>query len=338
MINVALIGNGGIAQSHLKGYRELIEEGFPIRVAAVCDAAKKTLPEGFENARVYDDLDTLLENEKNLDYADICLPTFLHAEYAIRCMRAGLHVLSEKPMALNEEQTKEMLDCAEETGKKLMIAHVMRFFEPMRIIRRYVVDQIFGKPKSAFFTRPDGRPNSGFNGFFWKDELSGGCIMDLGIHDIDVVQWLFGMPKAVSTIGGCLHTGAGWEYASTNFIYEDGLFVHSWVDWTIPNNKHQNRVVRVNFEHGYIYHERGSRNVFEAVSEDGTVTDLSKEKTMPDNFFRNEIECFARCIIDEQPIRVCRPVDSAAAIRMVLAQRRSADLGGELVYLKEDEA
>ena len=125
-MRAAIIGNGGIAVSHRNAYKTLKEEGSDIVLQAICDIRPEKLEDN-DGANVYTDIDAMLEAEKdNIDYVDICLPTYLHAEVAIKCMKAGFHVLCEKPMALYPEETERMLECSKETGKKLKIgrAHV----------------------------------------------------------------------------------------------------------------------------------------------------------------------------------------------------------------------
>jgi predicted dehydrogenase len=104
IIRVAMIGFGGIAKSHKRGYEILAREGAPIKLVAICDIN----PEQFTKAQainlegkakydlseqtLYTDLDEMIAKEE-FDMVDICLPSFLHREYAIRMLRAGKHVL-----------------------------------------------------------------------------------------------------------------------------------------------------------------------------------------------------------------------------------------------------
>lgn len=333
MIHAAILGNGGIARAHRGAYRELIEAGVPIQLDAVCDIRPERR-EDADGARAYADFDEMLRAEKELDYVDICLPTFLHAEYAMRAMRAGLNVMSEKPMALTAAEAEEMAACARETGKTLMIGQCMRFFEPMQIIKRYIDEKPLGRPLSAYFTRLDGQPKGSWNDWFLDGEKSGGCILDLQIHDIDVVNWFFGMPKSVSVAAAEVHPGHGYESISANSFYENGLFVHNATDWNMEKNRFLGRTVRVNFENGYIYHERGSRNVFVAVDHEGNETDLSAELKMPKNMYRNELEYFINCLIKGEKPAFSMPEESAKAVKIVEAQRRSADAQGERVNLE----
>lgn len=336
MFKAALVGNGYIGGVHRNGYRILKEEGSDITLVAVCDVREEKL-EDVDGAKTYTNIDDLIANEKDLDLIDLAVPTYLHCELAIKCMEAGFNVMVEKPMALTEEECDKMLECAKRTGKKFMVAHCCRFAAPMEIFRRFIQEQKFGKPVSAFFTSTGARPDWGFENWFRDAKRSGGCMLDLQAHNIDLMNWYFGMPKYVSTVAIERHEGEGYESISANHIYENGLYVHSWCDWGFPVNYHAVRSMRVNFENGYIYNERASeRNTLVAVDNDGTVTDLTDTVVMNNSTARNEIEYFANCIKTNQIPRMNKPEESKKAVRIIRAQEASAKMNGAPVEIKED--
>jgi len=160
MIKAGIIGNGGIARSHLRGYSRLFEEG-EVEVVAFCDFRPERLEDEFlnvfTNARKYTDIDEMLKAEQGkLDYIDICLPTYLHAEIAIKAMEAGYDVMSEKPMARTVEQAESMVEASKRTGKRLMIAYCNRFNLAAQTIKEIIDSGEFGKPVSAQFQRHGG--------------------------------------------------------------------------------------------------------------------------------------------------------------------------------------
>ena len=129
MIRAAMIGFGGIAQSHKSSYLSLEKRGIPVKLVAICDidpeAFKRRITINIETGeaglggdfRTYTDLEEMLANEQ-IDLIDICLPTPLHSEYAIKMLERGYHVQCEKPMALNYADCKRMLAAAEKSGKE----------------------------------------------------------------------------------------------------------------------------------------------------------------------------------------------------------------------------
>ena len=114
MLKVGLIGCGGMGAVHASCWMELKEE---VVLAAVADADEQKALEVTKKtgARAYRDGMEMLENEE-LDIVDICLPTFLHAPYAMKAMERVKHVIMEKPVCLNETEAQALLDMCERTG------------------------------------------------------------------------------------------------------------------------------------------------------------------------------------------------------------------------------
>lgn len=211
ILKVALIGFGGIARSHNTAYQELATKGVPVSLVAVCDknveqfrssitinlgTTATTLPQGIHT---YADADELLANE-DFDVADICLPSYLHKEYTIKMLRAGKHVLCEKPMALNSADCEEMIATAKECDRKLMVGQCLRFDSNYRYLKSCIESDVYGKLKILFMNRLSQYPKWGFEKWFENIEKCGGCIMDTHIHDIDIAQFLLGKPQTVSTV------------------------------------------------------------------------------------------------------------------------------------------
>jgi len=330
MIRVGLIGNGKISDTHKEAYARMEN----VSLEVYCDANPNNL-KGIEGARLYTDYREMLEKEQGkLDFVDICLPTFLHAPVSILAMEKGFHVLCEKPMARTGEEAEQMLDASRRTGKKLMIAHCNRFWRAAQEIRRTILSGELGKVRSAEFSR-EGNAYMGTDGvskWFFDGKLSGGGMLDTHVHDVDLIRWLFGMPKAVSSGAAPVYTENGYDAVTTNYYYDCGLFVRASSDWTISHDKFNTREIRVNFERGYIYSDRSpGREAFVKVCADGTETNLIH--LYDKEFYYNEIVYFIDCIQNDKPVEQCPPEQSADAIRIVLAEIESADRQGERIVL-----
>lgn len=323
-----LIGNGFISEVHRNAYKAFKEEGKDIELIAICDVRPEMLEKN-DGQRLYTDVDEMLKKETEADFVDICVPTYMHAEMAIKCMKAGFHVLCEKPMALSMEECERMIACSKETGKRLMIAQCSRFGKDMIIMKRFIEEGSFGKPVSAFFTAADGQPTWGFENWFADGKRSGGCMLDLQAHTIDLINWFFGVPATTSTVAKqCAPDFTGYGSISSNLTYKDGLFVHVWCDWGVPHNKHDNRTIRINFEGGYVI-RKPAQTLLEAVSyADGTVTDLSDRYRAVKSSYRDEIEYFADCVASGAPFDHCPPEETKNVLAVMRAQERSADGNG----------
>ncbi len=334
MIKVGMIGCGGITRAHRAAYRKIAESKGNVVLEAICDIRPEVLEEAYDNARTYTSVDEMLEKEKGkLDFVDICVPTFLHAEIAIKAMEAGFHVLSEKPMARTTEQAQRMLDTSKRTGKKLMIAHCSRFSDAVRIIKETIQSGELGKVRSAqFFWEGGSKDPMGWNNWFQDGDLSGGAILDLQVHAVDIARCLFGMPQAVSTGASSVMTKNGYDAMSGNVYYENGIFVNFISDWSIAHDKFNTRCYRVNFENGYIIRDTTpNRQMFVKVAEDGTVTDYFDRIGF--DGYREEIEYFADCVANDKPLDYNPPEESLDVVRIAMAQIKSADLGGERILV-----
>ena len=332
MFRVGVIGCGSIMKTaHLPAYKQMIEKNDPIVVEAYCDIKPEQL-EGLEG-RLYTDVDEMLSKEQGkLDFIDICVPTYLHAEIAIKAMEAGFHVLSEKPMARTIEQGQQMIDAAKRTGKLLMCAYCNRFYDAARYIHDLIRSGELGAVRNAEFSREGGPAPTGTDMWFRDANLSGGAMLDLHIHDVDMIRWMFGMPKAVSAVGKSIVTKGGYDILSANFLYEDNVFVHASCDWYTEHDKFNTRVIRVNFEKGYVYVDRSpDRTAFVKVTADGEVTDMSDKLNF--NAYYNEIIYFADRLAKGMPVENCLPVDSLDSVKIVMAEMRSADSDGEKICL-----
>ena len=331
MLKAAIIGCGFIHGTHRNAYAQLEKEGLA-KLVAICDIRKEKLTElPSDGLNLYTDIDELIEKE-DLDMVSICIPTYLHKDVSIKCMRKGIHVVCEKPMSLQYEDCMEMIKVSEETGKRLMIAHCVRFGREMRIIKDILDSGEKGKLVSAFFQSADGSPYWGFEDWYKDDSRSGGCMLDLQAHNIDIINWFFGMPEYTSvTAKQCAEDFKGFGSISANMVYEDGAFVHSWCDWGIPNNKHHKRYTRINLEKGYIYSSRMDHKELVWVDfETGEITDLYALRPELNGVSSqySEIKYFIDCMQKGLPFDMCPPEESANVIKIMRSQERSAKNNG----------
>ncbi len=210
-IRVAIVGFGGIARTHYTAYCRLAERGEAIRVVAVVDRnaaqfkSTATINLGGENlslsedVHTYTDVDELLCAEE-FDVADVCLPTFLHREYAVKLLLAGKHVLCEKPMALTEEDCRRMLLAEAESGKRLMIGQCLRFDPAYLYLKECVDSGRLGVLRYLTMARLSEYPAWSAGSWFADRDKCGGCLIDTHIHDVDMARFLLGEPREVSCV------------------------------------------------------------------------------------------------------------------------------------------
>jgi predicted dehydrogenase len=150
----------------------------------------------FSAIKKYRDIDAVL-GDTDIDAVDLCLPTFMHEDVAVAALRAGKHVLLEKPMALEGVAARRIIAESERGGRILMCAQVLRFF-PQYVALRNAMPGL-GAVRGAFFRRRCAAPAWG--GWLKDPAKSGGGVFDLLIHDVDMCLHLFGSPEAVSAVG-----------------------------------------------------------------------------------------------------------------------------------------
>jgi len=164
----------------------------------------------------YAELDDLLADPK-IDLVDLCLPPHLHKEATIKCLKAGKHVLVEKPMALWTTEAEQMLRAAEKYRRQLLVAHVLPFFPEFDFAYRTVTSGKYGKLKGGTFKRIISDP-TWLSDFYDPDKV-GGPVVDLHIHDAHFIRVLAGMPKAVYCRGRT--RGEVVEYMTVEFLMDD---------------------------------------------------------------------------------------------------------------------
>ena len=196
-LNFILIGCGRIAQRHaeqIKNYGLL---------KAVCDIIpeKANVFAQKYQCSVYTNINELLSKEKNIDVAVICTPNGLHAAHTIAALYAGIHVLCEKPMAIDVKDCEEMMNAAEKNNRKLFVVKQNRFNPPVIAVKKLIDENKLGKIFSVQLNCFWNREND-----YYKDEWRGTKKMDGGIlftqfsHFIDLLYWMFGDVKNISAI------------------------------------------------------------------------------------------------------------------------------------------
>lgn len=151
--------------------------------------------------RVYESYQEMAE-DPDIDLIDLCLPTPLHKKAAIHCLKAGKHVLVEKPIALCLEDASAMIKASKKADRHLFVGHVLRYFPEYRFLKSVHEDGRYGKLLAAHFRRIIAKPSwSGGQNWFSDPKKTGGATLDLHIHDADFILHLLGEPRSVESHG-----------------------------------------------------------------------------------------------------------------------------------------
>ncbi|MCL2462155.1 MAG: Gfo/Idh/MocA family oxidoreductase [Defluviitaleaceae bacterium] len=334
MFNAAILGLGGVAQAvHVPAYKVLEERG-KARLVAACDidpgqftkkqeinlGAAGAMP---ENLRTYTDLEEMLAKER-LDLIDICLPTDLHSKYAIDMLARGYHVESEKPMARGSEECAAMIEAAKAAKGRLMIGQCLRFSDEYLFLKDAIDNNTFGRPISAVFRRQSGPPLWSSENWLMDHARSGGCLLDMHIHDIDIARFLFGEPGAVSCVAEKVYSGD--DIVHSRLIY-DGLAVFAVGDWSQYGADFA-ADYRVGFEKATVICEAGVVTIYPREGQPW------KPALSGDSMYMKELEYLIDMAVSGAPNTKNPPESAAASVRLVEKLKSSADRNGEIVRLQ----
>jgi predicted dehydrogenase len=226
MLRVGIVGIGFMGMMHYLAYQKV--RG--VKVAAVCSRDKKKLagdwrsikgnfgPPGeqmdLKGIQPYERWEDLIADPR-IDLIDNCLPPDLHAPVTIAALKAGKHVLVEKPIALTNAEAERMVAAAKQSGKLLMIAQVLPFFPEYAFALKAICGGKYGKLLGGNFKRIIAEPS--WLKDFWNPKKVGGPLVDLHIHDAHFIRLACGMPSGLFSSGRM--RGDVVEFASTQFLY-----------------------------------------------------------------------------------------------------------------------
>lgn len=194
LVRVAVCGGGAVAQArHLPEYAANPNAG----ITGILDFNRERAEELCERygGRAYASLEEVLEDE-TVDAVSVCTPNVTHADYTIRALKAGKHVLVEKPMALDLTETRAMIEAQKETGKILMLGHNQRLVKAhvkaKELLREGAIGELLFFQCNFKHAGPEtwSADPGAATWFFRKDKANFGVMGDLGAHKIDLIRYL----------------------------------------------------------------------------------------------------------------------------------------------------
>ena len=233
-IKLAFAGTGGIARVHARA-ASLLDD---VQLEAAVNHRSGSLQafaKDFGIRRTYLSLEDLLD-DGNVGALVVSTPNALHASQTILALLRGVHVLVEKPMAMNASQAHDMLSASREGGATLMLAHNWRFHEEVRWLREQVQSGKLGRVvrTRGFSVHVDWGPS----GWFTQKTLAGGgALADMGVHAIDTARFLLGdpLPKSVYARTGTHYIDADVDDTAELLVtWRDGSYSHIESGWWQP--------------------------------------------------------------------------------------------------------
>lgn len=233
-IRIGIIGAGAITQvAHLPVLRKL--KG--VQVVGICDAdlpKARALAERFQVPDAFADIEELLEYEK-LDAVAICTPNHLHEPHVNAALSAGVHVLVERPLALNHAGAQKIIRQADKKGKHLFVGMNHRYRADVQLVRSFIQSGELGRLESVRGSWHVFRPTRAQLGWRQRrDESGGGAVLDLGHAILDLGLWLANNPKPLrvsASLNGSDLTRGVETSGSAFVVCEGGVSIFLDVTW-----------------------------------------------------------------------------------------------------------
>ena len=335
LMRIAVVGLGFMGSTHLKAMKNIAGA----ELIAVVESDTKRLSgdlssiQGniggpgekldFSRVKQYQILHEALADSK-IEAVDICLPTHEHASAALAALRAGKHVLVEKPMALDGATADEMLAEAKKNKRVLMIAQVLRFMGAYKKAAEIVKSGALGLVRSALFRRRCAAP--AWSQWLADPAKSGGGVFDLLIHDVDYCIHLLGKPTAVSATGyealargidviqaelhypaiGSVAVTGGWHHPKA---YPFSMEFTVVADGGTLDFSSEGRPLA-------LYNANGEKQALECSEADG---------------YAEEVKYFIDCAAHDRKPELCPPEESALAVKLGRLMVASREKNGEKI-------
>jgi predicted dehydrogenase len=216
-MKIAFAGAGYIINIHAKAAKAQKDVELVAVAEKFADKAN-VFAQKFRIKHQYETVEQLLK-AGGLDALVIGTPNFLHAPQAVAALKAGVHVMVEKPMAINTRQAEKMMDASAKSGAKLMVAHCWRFDEDTLWLKKE-------SKKLGKIIRTKGygvHTHWGPSGWFTQRQFAGGgAAADMGIHALDTARFLLGDPNPVA-----VYAKIGTYYGDFD-VDDTGLIIVEW--------------------------------------------------------------------------------------------------------------
>ncbi len=330
-IKVGILGMGFMGNCHFNAYKGVKKA----RITALCDCDGKKLrgdggvvgniggagqKKNLAGIKTYSDASRLIADPE-IDVVDITLPTYLHAEWTVRALKAGKHVICEKPMALSLSDASKMVSAAHQARRQLFIGHCIRFFPAYDVAMQIIRTGRYGKVISAVFSRISPRPTWSWKNWMMNPRLSGNAALDLHIHDADFVLYLFGIPKSVCSHGaGSVRDG--FEHIITSYNFGTKPLVVAEGGWGYESKYPFSMIFRFAMEKASLaMHADGKLMLYKPGRDPELV------KVPAGDGYGRELVHFIECIGFGRKSKVVSPESAMLSVKLIEAEIKSAVTG-----------
>jgi len=319
----AVVGAGFMGQTHINGYNTLDS----VDLKAVIDPAEDRARRAAEPFGIHW-YATIEEAAKNhsLDFIDICAPTPSHVEMTEAAFKQGCHVLVEKPVTANVTELKKMKQLVKSNDKRFMVAHVCRFMPAYLHAKHVVSTGRLGKPLAFSARRYLVQPEWSLHDWINDREKSGGTIVDLSIHDIDIANWFLGKPKHVYG-SEITKVPKGPSHVLETLEYENNCVAHVEASHLLPKGYPLTSEFQLVLENGFLSSATNSSGTYLWEFSDETWKELSLSRFVTwDDPYTEELHHFVSSIHNGTEFRISFD-DAEKALLAALSLKNSVAAG-----------
>lgn len=316
MTHIGLVGTGFMARTHVERYRDLD--------ATVSAVAAPSGPDSFVrehglDADVYEDAATLCESA-DIDAVDICTPTNTHADIVAAAAEAGLDTFVEKPVAPTLTEAERIAETVTDADITCMVGHVLRYFPEYERAKALYDDGGIGDAGVARARRLSPFPTWGSEDWYADRERSGGVFVDLAIHDVDYLRWLWG---DVERVFARSHRDGNAEHGFATLRFANGAVGYVEASWAQqPARGDLTTDLELAGDDGLVEFTTPESPAFAAYEGDAATV----ESPVADDGYSRELEHFLDCIETGATPEVT-VVDAIDSLRVSLAAAESAATG-----------
>ncbi len=325
MVRVGIIGAGFMGGMHAQCYKQLNNA----KLVAVADAQaeKAGTIAGKYGAKVYTSGDELIAS-CDVDAVDICLPTYMHMDYTVKSAKAKKHVICEKPIALNLKEADAMIGACAKAKVKFMVAQVLRFWPEYMKLKEIKDSNSLGRLISMTCRRLGAEPVWSWQKWMSDPGKSGGALIDLHIHDVDFLYYIFGKPVSVCSVGTQAHIWSCYRFKGKGVGFAEG-------GWDVGPKYPFTATFTAVFEKGTVDFDCRQEKTLAVFTADGVEHPAVEAMAAEDaggnisvlGGYYNEIKYFIDCVDSNQKLKVVTAKDARNSLEIIMFEKKSAETG-----------
>lgn len=341
-IRIGIIGLGFMGTTHFGIYQSLdhatvtaVSDTDPAKRSGDISAVAGNIGDGagshldMTGITAFDDPYKMIESDL-IDVVDICVPTPFHCDYAIAALQAGKHVFCEKPICRNLQQLGrlEAALAARKPGQQFNVGMCVRAWPEYDDAVKRIRNGELGKIHSASLRRiSPSVVGNGWQNWYLHDEISGGALLDMHLHDTDFICYLFGKPKSVTSWGvrGIISDN-GVDHVLTRYHYDDDKIITAEGAWAMSKGFQFEMSFIINGEKGTLQLDpQGYRAYWN--DQRGTQELAPENQGLPTGWHQ-ELAYFVECICQGKDAdRWQTPQSVIDAWKVAMAEIASVDSG-----------